>query len=86
MSLKEREALKAAPSPTIPTSVSNGDGESENSKVSASNQVEQSAVTRESTEPPLDREEIEERRETCLARLNDLFAKVDDRRRVSPLS
>lgn len=29
------------------------------------------------------REEIEEKRDICTARLNDLFAKVDDRRRVS---
>lgn len=29
------------------------------------------------------REEIEEHRDNCIARLNDLFAKVDERRRVS---
>lgn len=31
------------------------------------------------------KEEIEEKRDTCISRLNDLFAKVDDRRRVSKL-
>lgn len=29
------------------------------------------------------KEDIEEKRDTCIARLNDLFAKVDERRRVS---
>lgn len=29
------------------------------------------------------KEEIEEKRDTCMAHLNDLFAKVDERRRVS---
>jgi len=28
------------------------------------------------------KEEIEEKRDTCISRLNDLFAKVDERRRV----
>lgn len=28
------------------------------------------------------KKEIEEKRDTCISRLNDLFAKVDDRRRV----
>lgn len=28
------------------------------------------------------KEEIEEKRDACISRLNDLFAKVDDRRRV----
>lgn len=31
------------------------------------------------------REEIEHKKDTCMARLNDLFAKVDERRRVSLL-
>ena len=32
------------------------------------------------------REELEEKKESCITRLNDLFAKVDDRRRVSFIS
>lgn len=28
------------------------------------------------------KEEIEEKRDTCISRLNDLFAKIDERRRV----
>lgn len=32
------------------------------------------------------KEEIEEKRDTCMAHLNDLFAKVDERRRVSVYS
>lgn len=35
-----------------------------------------------STEFAMRKEEIEEKRDTCLSRLNDLFAKVDERRRV----
>ena len=40
--------------------------------------------TEGSTETDLTRkrEEIEDKRDTCLTRLNDLFAKVDERRRV----
>ncbi|KAL6436735.1 E3 ubiquitin-protein ligase CHIP [Cataglyphis hispanica] len=34
-----------------------------------------------STEFAMRKEEIEEKRDTCLSRLNDLFAKVDERRR-----
>ncbi|XP_014483313.1 PREDICTED: E3 ubiquitin-protein ligase CHIP [Dinoponera quadriceps] len=34
-----------------------------------------------STEFAMRKEEIEEKRDTCITRLNDLFAKVDDRRR-----
>lgn len=35
-----------------------------------------------STEFARRKEEIEEKRDTCISRLNDLFAKVDERRRV----
>jgi len=28
------------------------------------------------------KEEIEEKKDTCISRLNDLFAKIDERRRV----
>jgi len=39
-----------------------------------------------STEFARRKEEIEEKRDTCISRLNDLFAKVDERRRVCFLS
>lgn len=53
----------------------------ENGKVSNSNN-ETTESTIENTKISL-KNEIENKRDTSLTRLNDLFAKVDDRRRVS---
>lgn len=39
-----------------------------------------------SSESARKKEEVEEKRDTCMSRLNDLFAKVDERRKVSALS
>lgn len=45
-------------------------------------QEKDSDVETNSAEFAKRKKEIEEKRDTCISRLNDLFAKVDDRRRV----
>lgn len=81
--LKEGEAAAATAiaTPTIPAS--DNSANVENETADDSREEKRSLTEKNLTEPPLDREEIEERKETCMARLNDLFAKVDERRRVS---
>ncbi|XP_043274673.1 E3 ubiquitin-protein ligase CHIP [Venturia canescens] len=79
--LKEGEAAAATAitSPALP----GGDKSDnvENETADNSQEEKRSPTEKNLTKPLLDREEIEERKETCLARLNDLFAKVDERRR-----
>ena len=87
VALREREGTMvastttAASAPNTTTTSTTNEADDNDSK----EQVEGSSKsTREPGEALLDREEdIDEKKETCIARLNDLFAKVDDRRRVS---